>query len=67
MISDGSKREAGSMPSPGFTQKATIDVSMNEIHILAVCSYVFFLCGYDFSVKVLKPFHAQSSKLSKFN
>ncbi|RXG52076.1 Muskelin [Armadillidium vulgare] len=34
-ISDGTKKESGSLPSPGFTQKATIDTNLNEIHILA--------------------------------
>lgn len=35
-ISDGSGKDSASVPAAGFTQKATIDPQLNEIHVLSV-------------------------------
>ena len=34
-ISDGSRKDNSSVPATGFTQKATIDPHLNEIHVLS--------------------------------
>ncbi|XP_046661321.1 muskelin isoform X2 [Homalodisca vitripennis] len=34
-ISDGSKRQINSLPAAGFTQRATIDPTLNEIYVLS--------------------------------
>ncbi|XP_064105784.1 muskelin-like isoform X1 [Macrobrachium nipponense] len=34
-ISDGTRKDSASVPSAGFTQKATIDSQLNEIHVLS--------------------------------
>ncbi|KAK7061161.1 Muskelin 1, intracellular mediator containing kelch motif [Halocaridina rubra] len=34
-ISDGTKKDSASVPAAGFTQKATIDSQLNEIHVLS--------------------------------
>ncbi|XP_037789855.1 muskelin-like isoform X1 [Penaeus monodon] len=35
-ISDGSGKDSASVPAAGFTQKATIDPQLNEIHVLSL-------------------------------
>ncbi|XP_076052997.1 muskelin 1 [Oratosquilla oratoria] len=34
-ISDGTRKDAAAVPAAGFTQKATIDPELNEIHVLS--------------------------------
>nr|XP_053629064.1 muskelin-like isoform X1 [Cherax quadricarinatus]XP_053629065.1 muskelin-like isoform X1 [Cherax quadricarinatus] len=34
-ISDGTRKDSSSVPAAGFTQKATIDPHLNEIHVLS--------------------------------
>ncbi|CAL4059856.1 unnamed protein product, partial [Meganyctiphanes norvegica] len=34
-ISDGTRKDSASVPAAGFTQKATIDPQLNEIHVLS--------------------------------
>lgn len=34
-ISDGTRKDSASVPAAGFTQKATIDSQLNEIHVLS--------------------------------
>ena len=36
-ISDGTRKDSSSVPAAGFTQKATIDPHLNQIHVLSVC------------------------------
>lgn len=36
LISDGSKKHINSLPAAGFTQRATIDPTLNEIYVLSV-------------------------------
>lgn len=50
-ISDGTKKELGSIPSPGFTQKATIDIHLNTIHILAVSSLGIWVGFFSYANK----------------
>ncbi|CAB1345889.1 unnamed protein product, partial [Coregonus sp. 'balchen'] len=38
IISDGTKKDSGMVPMTGFTQRATIDPELNEIHVLS-CVY----------------------------
>ncbi|KFQ70847.1 Muskelin, partial [Phaethon lepturus] len=35
IISDGTKKDSGMVPMTGFTQRATIDPELNEIHVLS--------------------------------
>uniref|UniRef100_A0A8C4QGM5 Muskelin 1, intracellular mediator containing kelch motifs n=1 Tax=Eptatretus burgeri TaxID=7764 RepID=A0A8C4QGM5_EPTBU len=35
IISDGTKKEAGKVPMTGFTQRATIDTELDEVHVLS--------------------------------
>uniref|UniRef100_A0A3P8UPD0 Muskelin 1, intracellular mediator containing kelch motifs n=1 Tax=Cynoglossus semilaevis TaxID=244447 RepID=A0A3P8UPD0_CYNSE len=35
VISDGTKKDSGMVPMTGFTQRATIDPDLNEIHVLS--------------------------------
>ncbi|XP_071960685.1 muskelin-like [Antedon mediterranea] len=35
IISDGSKKDGTQMPAAGFTQRATIDPELNELHVLS--------------------------------
>uniref|UniRef100_T1J0F1 Muskelin N-terminal domain-containing protein n=1 Tax=Strigamia maritima TaxID=126957 RepID=T1J0F1_STRMM len=35
VISDGTKKEGAQVPAAGFTQRATIDPELNEIHVLS--------------------------------
>ncbi|XP_070558105.1 muskelin-like [Ptychodera flava] len=35
IISDGQKKDGSHVPAAGFTQRATIDAGMNEIHVLS--------------------------------
>lgn len=35
VISDGSKKDSAQVPAAGFTQRATIDPDLNEIHVLS--------------------------------
>ncbi|GAB6029244.1 Muskelin 1, intracellular mediator containing kelch motif [Chamberlinius hualienensis] len=35
IISDGAKKEGAQIPAAGFTQRATIDPELNEIHVLS--------------------------------
>nr|XP_019955452.1 PREDICTED: muskelin isoform X2 [Paralichthys olivaceus] len=35
IISDGTKKDSGMVPMTGFTQRATIDPDLNEIHVLS--------------------------------
>jgi hypothetical protein len=36
-ISNGSKKDGSAVPAAGFTQRATIDSDLDEIHVLSVC------------------------------
>lgn len=40
-ISDGTRKDSSSVPAAGFTQKATIDPHLNQIHVLSVCKNLY--------------------------
>lgn len=45
VISDGSKKHINSLSAAGFTQRATIDPTLNEIYVLSVSTAHQFVFG----------------------